>query len=232
MTPSRDTWWVNKHTKERAWLPGDQKAFRSEHIRSHRGGHAAYKAIGRHVDRLALIPEGRECFPLWYTKRELRALWVPLRLRKDTTFIPDWVKKAKFRDFLLHVDGADPVWVALQRIRSGWLCLSAIVQDEVTNIRESRSAFDPEKKLWEHNFDWSLQRYNTFFLPASEAIPRLTPKFHKIPFTVYDRINEAAEEDEEDIPPPPRSEPQVVGRIAHLREILDAKIRPRKKKAS
>lgn len=229
---SRDTWWVNRFTKERAWLPGYQRAYRSEFVRSRRGGHSEYKAIGRHVERLILIPEGRECFPLWYTKRELRAVWAPLRLRKDTTYIPDWIRRAPMQDYLLSVGDEDPVWVALQRIRSGWFCLSAIVQDEVTNIRESKNPCDPEKKLWEHSFDWSLQRYNTFFLPAAEAIPRLTPKFHKIPFTVYDRINEAADEEEEDIPPPPRSEPQAVGRIAHLREVLDVKIRPRKKKAS
>lgn len=228
---SRDTWWVNRFTKERAWLPAQQKAYRQEFVRNLRSGHSEYRAIGRHVDRLIIIPEGRESFPLWYTKAELRALYRPLRLPRDRTFIPDWIRRAPMQDYLLHMDDGDPIWVALQRICSGWFCLSAIVQDEVTTIRESQNNFDPEKKLWEHGFDWSLQRYNTFFLPAAEAIPRLTPKFHKIPFTVYDRINEAVEE-EEGIPPPPRSEPQVVGRIAHLHDVLDVKIRPRKKKAS
>lgn len=233
MIPSRDTWWVNRFTKERAWVPGRQTAYRSESI-GYRGGHTVCKPLGRRRDHLILIPEGRERYPLWYTKEELRALYRPLRLKKDLTYVPDWVKKGKFQDFLLTVEDEDfPLWVALQRIRSGWLCLSAIVQDEVTTLRESQSGFDPEKKLWEHPFDWSLQRYNTFFLPASEAIPRLKPRFGSIPFTVYDRITEAAdEEDEEAIPPPPQSEPHAVGRIAHLREVLDVKIRPRKKKAS
>lgn len=190
------SWWVNKRTGQkmsvapRGMLNHSRRVF---HPKTKRYGSVRF-GLGRNPDRIACYLEGTGLYLAWLAEDELRAAWRPLRVSKDDGPIPHWVRKPRMNDFLytppddqIPYRPFEPYWVNVQRICSGWLCLTGMVQSEVTGVKYKRNSdgFD-----FDGNFDWGLQAYNTFFLPASKVVSRLTPKFEKIQKTVYDHINE------------------------------------------
>lgn len=191
------SWWVNKktgqklavadigmHTRRRSVYNPKTKRYRYER-----------RSNGRSPDRVPCYLEGEDLFLAWLTEVELRAAWKLLRLTPDEGFIPNWLRKPRHNDVLYMPPNPpytpfEPFWVSVIRIRSGWLCLTGMAQESI--IQESFPTkdvpYNGERCLGP--FDWGMQKYNTFFLRASEVVPRLTPKFDRIKKTVYDHINE------------------------------------------
>lgn len=157
--------------------------------------------LGRPPDRIPCHLEGKRLYLAWLTEDEIRAAWKLFRPRLNDRAIPMWIRKPReFNDFLLYdkpvreipdVEKAESVWVSVQRIRSGWLCLTGIVQNEITSAcHEERE--NGRRRLELGYFNWGLQAYNTYFLPASNAVPRMLPRFGSaaniIRKTAYERV--------------------------------------------
>lgn len=189
------SWWMNRLTGQKLAV-ADQRIMRNQSRRE--DGRTVHYGLGRDPDRYACYLEGKGLYLAWLTEDELRAGWKLLRLKPDFTGIPGWIQKPKqFNDFLLYdrpiceipdMNKAEPIWVSVQRIRSGWLCLSGMKQYEFTGVRHERQDPDGKVTKTEGYFNWGLQAYNTLFLPASEAVPRMLPKYETIRLTVYDHI--------------------------------------------
>lgn len=196
MTPG--SWWINKRTGQRLAVKKHATSFMSQHSRRE-GRRWVRRGEGRNEDRLPCCVEGLELYLVWLTHDELLGGWKPYRPKKDTGRIPRWLSHPpQFNDFLytppLHV--GSPHWVTVVGIRSGWLCLSGIVEDESTLVTvKATSNLGFAQAQVRGNFDWGLQKYNTFFLPASEVVSRLVPKYDKIRKTVAERLIEGLDED-------------------------------------
>lgn len=215
---SQGSWWRSPKTGERLFVQRRQWPYRNEYVYSnYPKARYARHPFGHSPDRMACHLEGEGKFLLWLTKEEIRGAWKMHKPKTDRTYLPHWLRCPYLNDFLLKIESVDRfgrpedkiVWVSIMDIRAGWLCLSGILEKELVSVGEEASVSASTGKIKScpacgygpagsepartRGFDWGLQRWNTFFLPASEALPRLTPKHGSSPSTVWDRLNEEIE---------------------------------------
>lgn len=138
--------------------------------------------------------EGTDLFLAWLSEEELHGAWKQLRLKPDDGHMPGWLTNPQHNDFSYRPPDPpytpfEPFWVSLIGRRAGWLCLSGMTQHSRVQTVHDRRGKNGEKTETVGYFDWGVQAYNTFFLPASVAVPRLAPKYDKIRRSVYDHIN-------------------------------------------
>lgn len=198
------------------YVPGNQTSFRGEWNSSARKG-PQFKAYGRPIGQLIGIPEGFRMFPRWLTKEELRLLYKPARFPRAHGRLPEWVERRRKDDFVLsvidHSVFEEEFVVCIREVRSGWICLSAVEQSE----RWVRSVRTRDGNNWaEENFDWGCQRWNTFFLPITEAVPKLRPRGREGHQTAHDVILDSEEIQAPVVSPPVSND---TGRLAHLRAV-------------
>ncbi len=187
------SWWVNKTTGQKlAVAKGNMlSCTMREGRRTQRHG------LGRNVGRFPCYLEGLALYLAWLTEDELRGGWTTLRgLPRDEAPIPDWLRRPRHNDFLYTLPDPpyqpfNPLGVTVLRFlpRSGWICLSGSALEETTAIQYDSKGPLGERWSVPGQFDWGLQRYHTFFLPISEAVPRLVPRFDKIRTSIYEHIN-------------------------------------------
>lgn len=200
MALSPGSWWVNRRTGQRMAVATDpglrcQTSFDGSRTMTGRPRRVRH-GLGRNPDRTPCFLEGRNLYLAWLTEDELHGGWKQLRLKADDGHIPDWLRSPRMNDFTYTPPDETPygvvetLWVSVLGIRSGWLWLSGMMQTEMTQVHYEREGANGEKIRSSGHFNWALQAYNTFFLPASKAVPRLAPKYDKIRTTVYDHITQ------------------------------------------
>ena len=103
------------------------------------------------------------------------------------------MKRAKLPDIsFAHNDPAKPLWLVVQEIKRGWVRLSGLmhgvrlVQHYRTDGQDLTCTLQGLKDV-ESGFSWAIQRYDTFFLPLSEALPRMKPRFERL--NAWDKID-------------------------------------------
>lgn len=154
---------------------------------------------GRPPNRYPCYLEGRRLYLAWLSEAEIRGAWKHWRPRRTPRpYIPSWLRDGR-GDVSLKMDGElEPLWLVVQGMHLGWICLSGMVQYQNVQVTyvDKKGTRTPGGQFY-----WSLQQYDTIFLPLVEALPRMAPMF-TCP-TQWDRI--AGEDDP--ISPQPRITP-------------------------
>jgi len=188
------SWWVNKRTGQKMAV-ADPRSIVTEHTKV--DGKWVKRGLGRPPDRFPCFLEGVGLFLAWLAEDELRSAWKLLRLKPDEAVLPGWVVNAHIKDFWVYdkpirelshdaLENGYRHHLSLMRVRSGWLCLVGMS----THTRIDITYAPGQKNESRGNFNWGIQKFATMFLPISEAVPRMRPRYERLRKTVYDHIAE------------------------------------------
>ena len=190
MNVTPGSWWIDSRGQRMA--VGNPRIFRP--------------LSGTSPHRLPCFLEGVGLNIIWLTSAEIRGGFKLFRPSPCFDKPPLWLLRedaTSFRDVLLDVppntlrgDGSvssKPLWLARAEIKYGWIRLTGLterIRVRITLSREDESWHEKHYRATTDTimpFCWSVQRYDTLFLPLSEAIPRLKPRFNRL--TSWDKID-------------------------------------------
>lgn len=187
-----ETWWVNRKTDQKMGVANLRNYTTwSRRVRGE-SGRIQQAGFGRDLGRHPCHLEGEELYLAWLSEDEIRSCWRPLRLPrvKAPYELPYWLVRREHGDVLLYSTKelrgrpeGDPVWLAIQRIRSNWVMLSAI--SERTSIQITKANDRTHAPI---AYDWGSQLWNTQFLSLEDAVPRMLPRFGTVRKSKYDAL--------------------------------------------
>ena len=127
--------------------------------------------------------EGRGKHILWLSEAELRGGWRHWRPEIDPTPIPAWL----FRHHDVTYGVCESFWLSRQEIKRGWIRLTGMMAPPF-RLRTVLEKDDTGQEVGiVQPFVWGIQRYDTFFVPLSEALHELRPRFGVL--NAWDRVD-------------------------------------------
>ena len=138
--------------------------------------------------RFPCVLEGRGLHVVWLTEREVRAGFKHFRpCVNHPEPVPGWILNRQQNDVLFEMPDEPPLWLAISGIKSGWILLSGLVAGfRVQTVFEKGAETAAMHTGIVQPFSWGLQRYDSFFLPLADALPRIRPRFGQL--DAWDRL--------------------------------------------